>query len=412
MLKLIVTFIFFHFVFISCAQNGIKKFVKQAAVPITTIDPNATNYFDLEVIGNAIGEAKIVMLGEQDHGDAPTFLAKTRLIKYLHEEKGFNIVAFESDFFGLNYGWDNLKKEKGLLDSFIQMNILPIWTYCHTCRNLFYQYIPDSYNTNRPITITGFDNQMVLQYSSKNIVSKLDSVLRSLDVAIVSQDDYVSEVLPTIDSLKNFYSVAPKNPAFYLKCDYYLHEMKRQAGKKLGMDNFWMMTIDNLIQESKAFQTKNSDFSLSNRVRDSQMGQNLRWITEVKYPKEKVIVWAANGHVAKNSGRSNNYPYSMGTFFTRDSLLLRQTYIIGFTSYDGVAGRLGWENYALDKPMRDGFENWIDKSSDYAFVNFKNFKEKAEPFYLKGQMHSNLRKDWSNIFDGVFFIRKMYPCEK
>lgn len=62
------------------AQILIKKYVKENTIPIATIEPDSTNFFDLRAIGNAIGKARIVMLGEQDHGDAPTFLAKTRLI--------------------------------------------------------------------------------------------------------------------------------------------------------------------------------------------------------------------------------------------------------------------------------------------------------------------------------------------
>ena len=94
------------------AQKDIKDYVKLNTNSVTTIDPKDTDYSDLEAIGNAIGDARIVMLGEQDHGDAPTFLAKTRLIQYLHEKKGFNVLAFESDFFGLNYGWDQIKKRE------------------------------------------------------------------------------------------------------------------------------------------------------------------------------------------------------------------------------------------------------------------------------------------------------------
>ena len=90
-------------------QDGIKKYVQENTIPITSIESDSTNYCDLAALGEAIGNSKIVMLGEQDHGDAPAFLAKTRLIKYLREKKGVDVfvLVFESDFFGLNYGLVN-----------------------------------------------------------------------------------------------------------------------------------------------------------------------------------------------------------------------------------------------------------------------------------------------------------------
>ena len=112
------------------AQRLIKDYVIKNAVTLKTISPDSTDDADLERIGDAIGNAKIVMLGEQDHGDAPTFLAKTRLVKYLHEKKGFNVLAFESDFFALNYGWDKTSKKSPVIDSFILKNIFSVWTTC------------------------------------------------------------------------------------------------------------------------------------------------------------------------------------------------------------------------------------------------------------------------------------------
>ncbi|HEY1201996.1 MAG TPA: hypothetical protein VGE79_13485, partial [Niastella sp.] len=99
------------------AQQGIKQFVEEHAQRVVSVDPDSVNYADLEAVGTAIGNARVVMLGEQDHGDAPAFLAKTRLIKYLHEQKGFDVLAWESNFF-MNYYWEQVKKEPENIDSF------------------------------------------------------------------------------------------------------------------------------------------------------------------------------------------------------------------------------------------------------------------------------------------------------
>src|SRR3546814_15312080 len=75
------------------AQQGepsLRRYVKGHAVPIATIHPETTDFSDLEPIGKAVGDARIVMLGEQSHGDGATFLAKARLIRYLREKNGFN----------------------------------------------------------------------------------------------------------------------------------------------------------------------------------------------------------------------------------------------------------------------------------------------------------------------------------
>ena len=102
MQKLFLLVIAFCCTLINYAQVDIKTYVAENTVQVKTIEPDATDYTDLASVGNAIGNAGIVMLGEQDHGDGATFLAKTRLIRYLHEKKGFNVIAFES---GRLMGW-------------------------------------------------------------------------------------------------------------------------------------------------------------------------------------------------------------------------------------------------------------------------------------------------------------------
>ncbi|RZK27954.1 MAG: hypothetical protein EOO63_12295, partial [Hymenobacter sp.] len=69
--------------------QDMRSYVTANTVPVATVETTADDYADLAAVGQAIGEARVVMLGEQDHGDGTTFQAKTRLVKYLHEHKGF-----------------------------------------------------------------------------------------------------------------------------------------------------------------------------------------------------------------------------------------------------------------------------------------------------------------------------------
>jgi len=115
-----------------------------------------------------------------------------------------------------------------------------------------------------------------------------------------------------------------------------------------------------------------------------------------------------------------NKDISMATEFVKDEQLNTQTYVLGFSSYDGDAGRLGTNIFSVDKPSKNGFETWINDSVNYAFVNFKEFNQ-LNPKYDKefemkssvtGQgVHKSHLAQWNKMFDGIFFIRHIYPCK-
>jgi erythromycin esterase-like protein len=139
---------------------------------------------------------------------------------------------------------------------------------------------------------------------------------------------------------------------------------------------------------------------------------NLEWIIHSKYPNQKVIVWAANNHVARYNNE-NKY-ISMGQYLFSDTSLSNKIYSIGFTSLEGEGGRLWDKNYTINKPKNNSFENWINDSFQYAFIDFtpynKIFPKANEKFYMRGWRYWDLKKKWNRVFDGIFYIRKMYPC--
>lgn len=53
---------------------------------------------DLTPILEAIGDAKIVMLGEASHGTSEFYTVRAELSKRLIQEKGFSLIAVEGDW--------------------------------------------------------------------------------------------------------------------------------------------------------------------------------------------------------------------------------------------------------------------------------------------------------------------------
>ncbi|MBE5320983.1 erythromycin esterase family protein [Pedobacter sp. MR2016-19] len=417
MLNRLLPFAFISIVFSACVKKDIKQFVTEERVDIQTISPDSTDFSELQAIGKAIGDSRVVMLGEQDHGDSPAFLAKTRLVKYLHEQKGFNVLAFESDFFALNEGWDRLEKQKSKIDPFLSSNIFSMWSKCNSCDDLLYHYVPKTYRDKNPLIISGFDNQVHGRYSNTNLKTFIDNYLKEKRINYANTKNYKIDFLSFIDSI-----TYNKNLQKQLKFKEALQQISNElsAGDPKAFETMLLKSLMALTESEISFLSKKSDDS---EIRDKQMAENLKWLLKYKFQKEKIIVWAHNAHIIKhpelikNSKWHNNKETKiMGNLFTADPELNKQTYIMGFNSRVGSTGIITYKKYAVETPAKNSFETWIPETVPYTFVNFKQFREEnpdnKKPFLMKGVYHFTESASWSDIYDGIFYIREMYPCAR
>lgn len=405
------------------SQADIRDYVTKRTIPIRTIHPDSTDFNDLEQIGESIGDSRIVMLGEQDHGDAPTFLAKSRLINYLHKRKGFSVIVFESDFFSATYGITNNNSSNQEYIKNYKPNIVPYWTLADGCNTLFTKIIPESFHSSNPIRIAGFDNQMIYKYAANHLSKTLDSLVQLSKLDMLNDKPLYQSIRGSIDTLTNAIWCVSKSKDYYKKAIEHLQDLQSQFEFKRGKEDVSVVLVGNLIAFARQLLLKN-DFTSMVNLRDMQMAETLKWVCTKQFPADKIIVWAANYHISKYMGHFKkkrlNENMSMATEFVKDSLLKNQTFIIGFTSYDGEAGRLGTKTFGVDKPDKNGFENWINQDYEYAYTDFTKFNSTFPAFETEFEMkscvtdhnvHQSYPAQWNRMFDGVFFIRHMYPVK-
>lgn len=119
---------------------------------------------------------KIVALGETLHGIKEQNATKLELIKYLHEELGFNVLAMEADVAENYYG--NLYKTEVKDTTLLKELFMPVW---HTPEHLaIIQYVQSKPN----LHIIGFDVEV------KQSALKIGQLL---DMAIDTTSDAVQE---------------------------------------------------------------------------------------------------------------------------------------------------------------------------------------------------------------------------
>jgi len=64
----------------------------------TTARPN-DDFADLQFLKTVVGDRRLVQLGESGHGVAEFDSSKVRLVKFFHEQMGFDVMAFESSIY-------------------------------------------------------------------------------------------------------------------------------------------------------------------------------------------------------------------------------------------------------------------------------------------------------------------------
>lgn len=115
--------------------------LERSAVPIRTLEPRDADYSDFRAIQQAIGSSRIVLLG--DCQGPEVVKAKLRLVRFLHEEMGFDVLATPASLF------DAEETERAL-----DRGAAPPFEY-YSENAVTLPYLRESHKSGRPLHLAG-----------------------------------------------------------------------------------------------------------------------------------------------------------------------------------------------------------------------------------------------------------------
>ncbi|WP_018753709.1 erythromycin esterase family protein [Paenibacillus sanguinis] len=352
------------------------------------------DYSDLAFLKPLLKDKTVVSLGENFHQVAEYSSIKTRLIKFLHEEMDFDVIAFESgmgDAAAVFETRDSLTPE-----AMMGASIFPIWHSKETLE--LFDYIKEQGKGDKPLYLAGYDNQFTSFYLTQFIgegIAKLD--LNKGKAFFQMELQAITDWYEVLDK----YELFAKDPA-------YKNEMQAVIDKYVPQYNEVIKYVEQHRTELAAFYPNQPHIddiflkSLSDHVaflesgleeakdayssRDELMTQNLEWVMQTLYPGKKVILWAHNDHLAKNTSKmrvkeDGKWIYSftsMGELTYRK--LKDKMYVIGLYMNRGSSVTITSQKPFTIKPAIEGSLEHLIMQSGYAnsFIDLSKHKVKEK----------------------------------
>ncbi len=132
------------------------------------IDTNDEDFSDLELLREILANVRVVQLGEQTHGDGTTFEAKVRLIKFLHRDMGYSVLAFESGLYDCAAAWKATVNGDDP-QRVARRSVFGLWSQSRQVSPLW-SYMASTARSQHPLELAGFDSQFTGEMSRKRLI--------------------------------------------------------------------------------------------------------------------------------------------------------------------------------------------------------------------------------------------------
>lgn len=364
------------------------------------------DFSDLHFLKPLLAGKRVVQLGESSHGVAEFNWMKVRLIKFLHQEMGFDVLAFESSLTECD-GANKSIAEKSPR-AVMAGCIFAVW---HTEEVVpLFEYLQAARKTDKQLALAGFDTQDSAannRYLVGEMVRMLSAVPSPLASKVADMQSKLRRPMST--------ETRKELEAFYAEVANTLQMHRANLREKFSSRP---EEVDLAIQEarSRVLYTRQLAAGFGpegTTARELGMADNLDFVLDVLYPKRKVIVWAHNFHITYQNA-AVDAPKTMGVLVGERRRL--ELYTIGLFMGRGVGTFNDRSLHEIRPPERDSLEAIMANAGrKMSFVNFANVKTAPGSDWITRELNA---RDWGmtplkvtpqKMFDAVIYIDTVTP---
>jgi erythromycin esterase len=405
----------------AAAQNGNSAWLSWARAnhhPIATINASDGDAFDdLQFFKTVLKDRRLVQLGESGHGVAEFNHAKVRLIKFLHQQMGFDVIAFESGLFECFNADATVASHTAL--ALMRNCIFGVW---HTNEVIpLFEYIKSTQGTARPLTLAGFDTQLSSNLGASSRPVFLARLVRAIDPArgaVVESTDR-EHLLRFSQAPQTYPKTAQASlTEFYGGLELFFEEHRAALTEQFGRERPLIAqrsaySMLRFMEQMRAFADRPNDIGPDGGggIRDFGMANNLTFLANDLYPGRKIMVWAHNFHIRHANSSAQTQP-TMGQWIRerfRDEL-----YTIGLYMDRGTAALNNRTIYPID-PAPVNWMEWImaNAGPPLLFMDFLHHQRSDGNSWM---FELTSPRDWGrggfsmiprDQYDGVLFIDRV-----
>lgn len=403
----------------AAAQNGNSAWLSWARAnhyPIATVQSSEGDTFDdLQFFKTVLKDRRLVQLGESGHGVAEFNHAKVRLIKFLHQQMGFDVIAFESGLFECFNADATVAVHTPVL--LMRNCIFGVW---HTNEVLpLFEYIKSTQGTARPLTLAGFDTQMSSGLGASYRPAFFANLVRAIDPARATVVENTDR-----DHTTRYYQASQTYPKtaeaslteFYGGLELFFQEHRGRLTEQFGpalplVAERAAYSMLRFMEQMRAFADRPTDNGPDGGggIRDFGMANNLTFLANDLYPGRKIMVWAHNFHIRHDNPATTSRQPTMGQWIRER--FRNELYTIGLYMDRGTAAQNNRAVYTINPGLVNSME-WVMANTGAPLL-FMDFLHQQRVDGNSWMFVSTTQREWGtnpftmvprNQYDGVLFI--------